>query len=415
MRMSATMSVVLTYLSAISPRATASVSTPTRARKYLVLYWPPPCSSVTRLTLPTSPVRRSLEMKKLRPSPVGGHDAFNVLTNVTMQPSTQSTMHNDVRGENDFASVLNDGFFHQHGELKDICEFALPRVLLNLTSKLPEKVIQPLVQSVDKTSNAADVSFIEAKCWEYLEKNIAGNIRTVLEATAPASSDPLVIDMALSLAVSHGLVKGQPLLAALVASEMKQQHREGIVRVREPEDVVMLQSITNVMLKLVASLTPVIPARAIKDMEELIHLLDQHPGVRFLREDALRPFFGAVLELNRCTAVVFDRSMDTASKLQLERWNLLSVFLHVAAKLSVWSDYGLNDVKSRLADATTMEDVMELGLMVDRSESISVLLMELLQAKLVKPSLLKLVLHRFVVKGMYDVSKLISALERVST
>jgi hypothetical protein len=186
--------------------------------------------------------------KKLRPSIVSSGISSTDMASVFQEPPTDSgarmsiftdwrspSKHHITRSglsseaSNKTLSIqakLVDAFFHQHRDLKDICEFTVSRVLKNASNQLALECIKPVFEECGITG----ASFTEESLQEaqqnvlntssrFLRSQLENSVRRSVELLGPAGLSPKLVDVAASLAVARGMQDGIPIIDALITTE----------------------------------------------------------------------------------------------------------------------------------------------------------------------------------------------------
>jgi hypothetical protein len=120
--------------------------------------------------------------------------------------------------ESTFQSKLQDAFFHQHPDLREICEFAAGKMLpLTLSNLALDEIIPDLSAQPRSEAYAVFYSFTENKLKEYT--------RQAISSLVVRSSDKKAVDVAVALTVARVLRSNNECLQAKVAA-----HYENIVK-----------------------------------------------------------------------------------------------------------------------------------------------------------------------------------------
>jgi hypothetical protein len=122
---------------------------------------------------------------------------------------------------------LVEAFFHQHRNLKGICEFIVDQTLKNVASRMRDEFVVPLLEQkvldvVDRDSSTdnAEVDVIEASR-TFLAAELATAIPQALTILCPPLIQPKVRDVAAQLSVSHATRLGETTIDSLVRLESK--------------------------------------------------------------------------------------------------------------------------------------------------------------------------------------------------
>ena len=120
---------------------------------------------------------------------------------------------------------LVDAFFHQHRDLKEICELVVDRALKNISHQVTQKCIRPaflqrkisLKSSGEKFDEAYQSALEQSR--NFLKSHLEQCTRDTLKILSPPRTNSKVMDVAASLAIERGIQLGQPIIDALVLSE----------------------------------------------------------------------------------------------------------------------------------------------------------------------------------------------------
>lgn len=124
---------------------------------------------------------------------------------------------------------LSDVFFHQHRDLKAICEYVVSRAIKNATTDVRRSVIQLLESGVSVGSG----SLISEDCWhqtekaaiqlskEYIDEALQSVISKSLELLFPTGTNGQVKSTACDLSVAHATQVAENVSMSLVMVESK--------------------------------------------------------------------------------------------------------------------------------------------------------------------------------------------------
>lgn len=125
------------------------------------------------------------------------------------------------------AGNLVEAFFHQHRNLKGICEFIVDQTLKNVASRMRDEFVVPLLEQkvldavdTDSSTDNAEVDVIEAS-QTFLAAELATAIPQALAILCPPMIQPKVRDVAAQLSVSHATRLGETTIDSLVRLESK--------------------------------------------------------------------------------------------------------------------------------------------------------------------------------------------------
>jgi hypothetical protein len=126
---------------------------------------------------------------------------------------------------------LVEAFFHQHRDIKGICDFAVNQVLKSAPSQITVESIEPTFEnegitndsSEEKLANTQTLAFNKAKL--SLETRLKDAIKSGLEIFGPKALHPRIASTAISLSIARGMLSGQPVLHTLVSNTSKTAQR----------------------------------------------------------------------------------------------------------------------------------------------------------------------------------------------
>ena len=352
-------------------------------------------SLVSNLARPQySAVRSPGISRKLRPSFLD--TGYSPVTNKSSLPETQS--------KSTFQVKLRDSFYHQHAELKDICDFVIAQVLrkcsfTNFERQAQESFAKRIAE--DGTSNVSD------HCRELLRNEIDKTTRNALENLASREYDDSVIQVATSLAVDLGLERGAPLLHRLSAIDgwrskepttkqlfSDESDIESLGVSKTPPLEAHIEKCVNALTALSDSISrkesdlELILAR-LHDVSCQLDCLPVHRSTEIPPEAALRPLFELVCLVDCGSGQLLNQvlSQETGTnRLQLQ-WRVLELHCTVAFQIQKWSRHGLKSFKARLDSPQTVLDSLRLGLRANVEPSqIAAVLANLMQSRILRTS-----------------------------
>ena len=176
--------------------------------------------------------------RKMRPSSVSASissfsslpSAGDAITSVSSLNRTAIPGSRD--GESRIIGKLVDLFFHQHGDLKEICEFvtgravqkAIAEVQLNFLDAHLGKVEYP--RSITEEPSAFTDIEQEALVGSlrFFKDSLGSTIRQSVSTLSPPTKSPKVQEIAAALALTHALRSSNPKVHALVKVEVKKHY-----------------------------------------------------------------------------------------------------------------------------------------------------------------------------------------------
>eukprot|EP00980_Cylindrotheca_fusiformis_P000161 scaffold26_cov117-Cylindrotheca_fusiformis.AAC.2 len=304
---------------------------------------------------------------------------------------------------------LEDAFFHQHRDLRDVCDFTVSRVVKNtarhesltqlIRDYLEEKKI--CLDSSDKEISKARETALEIAN-QFLRRNLEKSVRTSLTALGPSDLPSQVMDVAVSLAVSQGMKAGQALLRALVLDECNTflddlNCRKKIVL---PSKTLSFganeQGLEDILFSLSAFpsyLSENRPskwdteeiARRIKGALESITLFESmHENLP--PEASLRKVFAVLFQIDAEASSFFQWCSSLADK---KYFAVMPVFLRFEISAAKLTSYGTKNV-SELIDCEVLSRLIKVWPETrDAVEQMTVLLKDMLGARILKEPALR--------------------------
>jgi hypothetical protein len=307
-------------------------------------------------------------------------------------------------------SRLRDTFFHQHGELKEVCDFTVNRVLSIVTDQLPAKYIKPALSGEIGTelalSAAEDIAM--ETCTSFLRSNLEDSLRGTLALLTPTTANPKVIEIALSLSVVHGLQVGKAMINALITTEARvfqaliarDDRRKLFSGGTESDDKTVTAMVDKDFLKIATdSLTMLIEGLASQEyfpstipaLQDLINILDDwtaHMDLQIPAEDGLRLFFEAILMLDRNSTGIVDWALTPSFTPAATRWAVLRAYLQIAVSLHRFSRHGLRRLRVFVTEEGSLVRIITLGIAAAEG-SLSKILVEMVRSRLTRSSVLE--------------------------
>lgn len=378
------------------------------------------------------PLRSPGASRKLRPSVVS--PTISSLQTPTISPSPSMPMNDSsdtLSGValnsthfGSFQSRLRDSFFHQHGDLRNLCEFATSQALRNIGSELAKQYIQPLLpQNLSSEDQLSEIR-LEAlrSCSSFLKSSLEVQISGTISVLGPPYLECAVKNVAIALAVNHGERVGEQMVVSVVDSEMEKA-RASLIRVnrkrllfdKEPPAASLdpnsasvdiesgqrqhpVDAVTSVILAAASSLASISERfeeilTSLRFLNSKLDELAQDDDSTIPPEKTLRPFFESVLLLDDYTDAVVQWVLSESSAPLSKRWDLIATYSQTAVEVSRLSRYGLRNFSSCLSNMTVVEQLLQLGARSGDRLSVSGVFTLLVEARLVKQSDLTQVLR----------------------
>mmetsp|Transcript_2321 Transcript_2321/g.3443 ORF Transcript_2321/g.3443 Transcript_2321/m.3443 type:complete len:1050 (+) Transcript_2321:64-3213(+) len=170
-----------------------------------------------------SKMKQTGAIRKMRPSIVSDEPLNSVLVISATSPSTGNIaptqlhdfsnkgMEKEASGKDRITERLVEIFFHQHKDLKEICEFVVERAVQNVTSNMEQKLrtqeVKAEILTADTTEEASMLSSIEldmiAEFLKDAEHSVSSTVEQALNILSPFTKSQRVKDIAISLAITH--------------------------------------------------------------------------------------------------------------------------------------------------------------------------------------------------------------------
>lgn len=123
---------------------------------------------------------------------------------------------------------LVEAFFHQHRDLKEICEFIVDHTLKNAASKVRDECVVPLLNEQTQCgsdngddSSSFDIALVIRASRIFLSEELSNTVPAALASLCPPTIQPKVRDIASKLTISHGTRLGESTIESLVRLEAK--------------------------------------------------------------------------------------------------------------------------------------------------------------------------------------------------
>lgn len=152
--------------------------------------------------------------RKLRPSVVA--------ISPSVEASTRSTTTFGASSE-PFLVELQDSFFHNHGDLKQVCEFVARRVLREVEARIREEYTARPIASITSSEEPAVLRrWYTEKGFAILEDEVQKRITSALRVLVSSSFKTAVVDEASVLTTTHCYILGKDSVERLATLEVEQ-------------------------------------------------------------------------------------------------------------------------------------------------------------------------------------------------
>jgi hypothetical protein len=374
--------------------------------------------------------------RKLRPSMVSRDVALvtcNGLRNGTLDmPAVGSgdvaTTTMTKPGNGSLETKLVDTFFHQHRELKEICEFSVHQILKKMATLIPEKVVKQALEERpilgSEGINTATASAVVASALHFLRSSLEEGVHQALVLLEPSNTHPKVHEMAVALAVTRGYEVGAPHVTSLVTNDLtplqkslfsdkmvKDETLESPSILESPKQhnghaAVLMSKMTGAVDDLISSIERNLSEGSIESVRKSIQSLDDLLDSWLASVDSkpppetiLREYFVSVAKLDQCSIEFINscrttQSADIVKTSTNQNWLVLTSFLRVASKLSCPPRRGLNSVVKYLRNPASLYAVLQFGLANGTPMSLAELLMDMVAGHLISAEQLEEALIR---------------------
>jgi hypothetical protein len=258
---------------------------------------------------------------------------------------------------------LVDAFFHQHREVKEVCEFAVNQVLKNNSSQVLGACIKPAFEERKITIHSSEQEFEDAQrqaldlSTDFLRSRLEKSVRMSLEILGPHGLHPKVSKIATTLAVTRGVHSGQALLHALVSNESKTL-RESLEREKKKldsgkslaltkeaskektleETILSIEALESCFRVSSSSWNYDDVHRCVYDVDTRVETFVASIGSAIPSESSLRSLFELLLRLDRTSPCFTRWSLGLEAN---KSYAVLSAFLRFATNVFSFSNYGL--------------------------------------------------------------------------
>jgi hypothetical protein len=294
---------------------------------------------------------------------------------------------------------LVDAFFHQHRDLKEICEFAVNRVLKNVSNRVASECIRPVFDESSLAFDSPADVFEEALAHAlkaariFLRTCLESSIRQSLELLGPSGLHAKVLNVAASLAVTRGVQTGQPIMDALVATESNTVHASlarlqkkrltgkapatGEAQVAgaayDPLFKAVIDSMTNLRDSLVAELWESDAEQVtdrLRTTESSLGRWSTAHDTKIPPESTLRPFFELVIRLDNSSPNFLRWCMTLNAA---EYRSVVSPYLRIVCRLAGHSKYGFRHLGNLIETGDLVKRLIESEFLSEDTASIEAL------------------------------------------
>lgn len=295
------------------------------------------------------------------------------------------------RGNTSLETRLVDTFFHQHREVKEICEFSVHQILKRMASLIPDMLLNDTLQESASLSTGEEEGFgkynglVEASL-KYLRSSLEDGVHQALLLLEPPNTHPIVHNMALSLAVARGFETGAPYVTNLATNDLnplkkslfgnktktaKETTESPLEQHTDQEHLLM--NMAAAAQKLQTSLAN--PSHSFDSIHQLIQsleaLLDDwltSSDPKIPKESVLREYFESVARLDQYSVALIESCIGTDTDAE-QKWLVMACFLSLASKLCRRPRRGLYRLIRRFRDPAFLYRVVRWALDVENLSS----------------------------------------------
>jgi hypothetical protein len=200
----------------------------------------------TLLSSQTHNTPKSQSSRKLTPHSIGGSfgsssdplgspssTSFSPLkTKTRISRGSDSDRDSQGEGEHQISPVVGklvEAFFHQHQDLKSICEFVVDQTLQNVATRMRTECIIPILKQ--KRQDVEGQVMKEARL--FLSTEVEKSIPRSLDILCPPTLQPRVRDVATKLTIAHAVRLGEATIDSLVRLESKKLSLETTIQLKK--------------------------------------------------------------------------------------------------------------------------------------------------------------------------------------
>ena len=307
---------------------------------------------------------------------------------------------------------MTDAFFHQHQEIKDICEFTVRRVLKRLVNFLPVRVSQTAARlkaekyhdtEVERAANLLDDAL------GFLRDTLHNDLNSSLALLEPPNTHLRVRELAVALAAEKGYETGVGYVRNVVAQDLDliQCSLFGENSCSQLEEKTMapqgLEAILCEVTQKINELTACVVLNSPEDeswpvvdllqaLQSAVDTYSASTDPKIPRENLLRDHFEAVAKLDAWSLSLVDLCTGRhaiAYPSTKVRWVAVASFLRTASKLSRHPRRGLSCVRRRLKSVDYLLSLICLGLENAPHNDFPELLLNMIDGELVSTKALE--------------------------
>lgn len=347
----------------------------------------------------------------IEPSKLFGEAETGLLPTPAKARNTNSGVSLDdlQNAQGSIETKLVEAFFHQHRDVKVICEFAVNQVLKSAPSQIQVECIDPTFEdegitnasSAKQLANTQSLAFNKARA--SLERRFESAIENGLEIFGPKGLHPRISTIAITLSTTRGMLSGKPVLQTLVSNACETIQRNKKDEVHSNNTATKETKDEDCTRLCVAAIEDIVDAfdltkskQTSPKTEDVLGLMHQASSqIQNLSverdgaipsESSLRTFVASLFVLDRSSSLILNwcEALDDN-----EFHSVLSVLLGLILSVGAVSSYGLKrfthtingDMIVRLVETTIDENgnthvfqllqdlvdanIVDLGMLVD--------------------------------------------------
>ena len=351
----------------------------------------------------TNSIRSPGVSRKLRPSVLSTSPTASDFRKNTESTSLFSSDAVDSQ-EEPIVRKLRDTFFHQHHDLRSVCEFVGDRALKASLNRVGGHARSLRVDARDANRQEGIIS-----CQQFVKESLKSTIRASLDLLASNNPNSAVLDTATTLTVNHLLKSGESTIRSTIISSLDatatsvpestgQQLFAG-EQSSSQSDWSIATSLLESIRELMSSGDQVDGDAMAADLIALLETLERlssQIGHGSPLEDDVRSFFRSVLLLDVCARPFVESATVDREMLSVEsRWSIVSNLVLVTMTLTCVSKHGLRSISHWLSEDGSIRLLVDLGLEACDITTLSSLLVKCVEEGNVKcAALAKVLLER---------------------
>ena len=283
-----------------------------------------------------------------------------VISTLSNSNQTEPLVDNSVHGKKMHTkNKLTEGFFHQHRDLKEICDFVVQQTLKSLSlEEVGTFVIKASEEfSIGTQSTEAEIEEMQARAFEesqrFLRNKLVKALMKSLELFYGTVVQQRVIDVATNLSTDRGMETSHDILRDLILSSTK-------TVLKQAKDTSTATNHTHDKSKINIDQATESATESIRNLTEKYSLFDENANIKLVEkalanlelvtksvlipsETILRDFFKGILGLTPIAQSVIGRVTQCSKP---ESWVTLCTFFRLLKHLALVSGYWRNRINS---------------------------------------------------------------------